>query len=295
MEKIGLFIKRVRESQDITQSELAQKLGITQAAIAQFEKTRAALSYETIINMSPILNLNPDYLLSGVGNPFKQKGPEQIIKMFLFETPVGDIDFSLVELIAKKNQKAIFLFLKPLFGGATLSGLSHEDRDIAKKEIARWNKQTRQGFFIFALLIRDDDDNIFLFKRKDNIFLKESDFLPALKEAIENKHFEFDTVGIKYPIYRAIKDWTAINAATIDDLFKHKHYNDSLFLTRLISEVSNRQTSLKDRSAFEEIKAKFFNMSSEEISVLVAYLTPKIAAILKKCLNPSTEDKSDSS
>lgn len=285
----------VREAQDITQSELAQKLGITQAAIAQFEKTRAALSAETIINMSPILNLNPDYLLSRIGNPFKQNVPEEIIKMFLFENPIGDIDFSLIKLIAEKNHQAIFLFLKPLFGGTTLSGLTHEDRDIAKKEIARWNKQSRQGFFVFALLIRDDDDNIFLFKRKDNIFLKESDFLPALKEAIENKRFEFDTVGIRYPIYRAIKDWTAINATTIGDLFKHKHYNDSLFLTWLISEVSNRQTSMKDKSAFEKIKAKIRNMSPEESSALVADLTPKIATVLKKNLNPSTEFDSDSS
>lgn len=284
MQNIGLLIRLVRESHGISQAEIAEKAGISQSAVTQFENLKASLSLETIFKMAPFLNLNPDYVEKGIGNPFRQRSREEIIKMFLPETPLGEIDFSLLKLIAEKNRRAVFLFLKTI-SDITIK-YNYEERDIIKKERAQWRKQVNQGFSIFALLVQDDDDNIFIFKRKNNLFFNEESLISFIKEEQlkEKKLLEINTIGMKYSVYKEIRDWKTIGDATINDLLKNKYFNDRVFLIRLINEMWNRQTLTTDRDSYENIKHKVNNMAPEELSSLLMNLMPRFANILKEII-----------
>ncbi len=63
--------------------------------------------------IASLLNINPTFVISGVGNPFEQSNRDKIIRMFLAEDPFGKPDYSLIEIIAKHNEKAQYVFFKP--------------------------------------------------------------------------------------------------------------------------------------------------------------------------------------
>ena len=61
---VGLNIKKIRLSKDMTQKDVADLLGITQSAYAKFEKNNAVLRTDTLIKIANTLNVNAADLLS---------------------------------------------------------------------------------------------------------------------------------------------------------------------------------------------------------------------------------------
>jgi transcriptional regulator with XRE-family HTH domain len=61
---IGEKIKIIRESINLTQDDLAQRLGLTRPAISNIEKGERKLSAEETFEISKILNINPGTLLN---------------------------------------------------------------------------------------------------------------------------------------------------------------------------------------------------------------------------------------
>lgn len=64
-EEIGKRIKQRRKGMGITQSELAEMVGVTSYHISHVENAVAFPSLELIMNISFKLNTTPDYLLLG--------------------------------------------------------------------------------------------------------------------------------------------------------------------------------------------------------------------------------------
>ena len=63
--KIGKFIAECRKKQNLTQSQLAEKLGITDRAISKWENGRAMPDSSLMPDLCSILNISVNELLSG--------------------------------------------------------------------------------------------------------------------------------------------------------------------------------------------------------------------------------------
>ena len=63
--KIGKFIAECRKIQNLTQSQLAEKLGITDRAISKWENGRAMPDSSLMLDLCNILNISVNDLLSG--------------------------------------------------------------------------------------------------------------------------------------------------------------------------------------------------------------------------------------
>lgn len=64
-EKIGKYIKFLRERNNLTQEELAKKVPVTREAVSKWETGRRIPDIETLIILSKIFNLSIESLLSG--------------------------------------------------------------------------------------------------------------------------------------------------------------------------------------------------------------------------------------
>ena len=64
--KIGKFISECRKKQNLTQSELADKLGITDRAVSKWETGRAMPDSSLMLELCEILKITVNDLLSGV-------------------------------------------------------------------------------------------------------------------------------------------------------------------------------------------------------------------------------------
>ncbi len=61
-QKIGNNLKQARLIKNLTQKEIAQKMGILQPAYARYENGKFQLNYEQIEILCDILDITPDYL-----------------------------------------------------------------------------------------------------------------------------------------------------------------------------------------------------------------------------------------
>lgn len=63
MVDFGNNLKTLRIKNDMTQAQLAQKLGLTKSVISAYETGLRLPSYDILINVARIYNVSTDYLL----------------------------------------------------------------------------------------------------------------------------------------------------------------------------------------------------------------------------------------
>ncbi len=63
MVDFGNNLKTLRTKNDMTQAQLAQKLGLTKSVISAYETGLRLPSYDILINVARIYNVSTDYLL----------------------------------------------------------------------------------------------------------------------------------------------------------------------------------------------------------------------------------------
>lgn len=285
MENLALFIRMVRESQGISQKEIAETIKISQSAIAQYEKLQATLSPETLLKIAPLLNLNPEYIRTGIGNPFKQVDKQKIIKMFLPENPLEEIDYSLIDLIAKYNKEATFILLLPI--------LYEREIGLFKKIRSRLKPY---GYW-YALLIEDSDNNKFIFRRKDKekIVVCTPDWFTKLNSLNKEgeKYFEIKAIELTGNLFKNIEEWSNINVKELNTLLKSVNRREHIdFLRRLINKIWSHK-SIKNQKEAKKIREIITSMDYEDLDRLIAILVPEFAEIIKKHLQPKTELNND--
>lgn len=59
----GQIIKELRQEKGMTQTQLAEKLNVTQKAVSRYELEEIDLSTELIIKLCEIFEISSDYLL----------------------------------------------------------------------------------------------------------------------------------------------------------------------------------------------------------------------------------------
>lgn len=60
---LGNILKTLRLKENMTQAQLAQKLGLTKSVISPYETGLRLPSYDILIHISKIYNVSTDYLL----------------------------------------------------------------------------------------------------------------------------------------------------------------------------------------------------------------------------------------
>lgn len=61
--KVGKRLKQLRKELNMTQKELADKLGISRAAVGLYEQGKRNVDNDTLLKLSEIFNVSADYLL----------------------------------------------------------------------------------------------------------------------------------------------------------------------------------------------------------------------------------------
>jgi transcriptional regulator with XRE-family HTH domain len=268
-------MRSVREAQGISQKEISDKLGISQSAIAQYEKSTSSLSQDTIKRAAELLNLNPDFLLNGFGNPFKQTSDKDFIKLSLPMLQTGEVDYSFINYIADYNRKAVFIFLKPM-------GFS----EMSTRRVRQW--QTK-GLTAYALVIRDSDGNVFIVKRRDALFFNEQELILSLqKKATDNqKSFIFSIQEIDEDIYKQIKLWKRIQVSDINDILTfHDKEDYHRFLGELIDRVARYYVypSEEDPDMYNKMKDKLQQLDPAIVGTAYRLIMERCKDVLKKSL-----------
>ena len=62
---IGGNIKRLREERNLTQKELAKKMGISASAVGMYEQGRREPSLALLVELSKVFSVTTDFLLTG--------------------------------------------------------------------------------------------------------------------------------------------------------------------------------------------------------------------------------------
>lgn len=70
---LGERIRKARKQQHLTQEQLAEACNLSTAHIGHIERGTRALSIESLITISDILNVSTDYLLLDVSNSTDKK------------------------------------------------------------------------------------------------------------------------------------------------------------------------------------------------------------------------------
>ena len=61
--KIGDKIKELRQGRNLTQSILAQRLGVTKSVVSGYENSTTYPSFDILLGIADIFNVTTDYLL----------------------------------------------------------------------------------------------------------------------------------------------------------------------------------------------------------------------------------------
>ena len=103
-------LKELRKQAQLTQVELASKLGIAQSSYADWERGRKKPTQDNLVKIAQILNVSVDYL---VGNSEKK---------------ADELDN--IELLFRMNSK----------------GLTDEEKDIFRKELIEFMEERKKAF-----------------------------------------------------------------------------------------------------------------------------------------------------
>jgi transcriptional regulator with XRE-family HTH domain len=273
---LPVFVRVLRESLGISQGEIAKQVDKSQSAIAQYESMKATLSKETLVTISKILKINPEFIETGLGNPFKLEESDKLLKLFINETQYGEPDFLVIQTIAENNHDALFIFFYKM-----LAPFLHKRSQKSPESQNQYNS-------IITILVQDQDNNTFLFKRKDN---KVFDAI-GLKEAIgqiilkENKNFSIITKplsGVK--ILRDLSHWDKINKETIKSLIgPGKNMENRRLLSMLVSGIWNHETMLTEKDVYERVLGELGRLAPDELNSLLDRLIPEIADTIEKSI-----------
>jgi len=193
-----------RANQNIKQSLTAKKAGIAQPSLANYERGHSTLSEKTLLKIAPTLNINPDYIKGDAANPFLNT---DLIKMFLFDKLLIGADYTPIEFIVRTNSALEIIFL------------TTTDR---AKPFDKATSKTMSNQPTIAILIRDQDMNIFILRRKNQgaYLIDKLDLKAKISQIVkeDNKKVVFQTKVITRELFEKINGWT-VTKKDVDKFF----------------------------------------------------------------------------
>lgn len=176
MEEFGKSILSLRQNANMTQEELALRMGVTPQAISKWERGQSLPDLSIFTELCKALNVSADTLLgmenSGTEEDAAGKYPEEVLK---------NLRFSLEPLVLSFGEDLVQAFLNGDYMGP-----------VAKQRV----KLSWEGILLPVVRLRDDlklDPNEFVIKIYDRILYREK-----IKEA--DKAEEVDETVLEYMI-----------------------------------------------------------------------------------------------
>ena len=105
-EKIGVFIANCRKDKNLTQEQLAEKLGVSNKSISRWENGKTMPDYSVLKDLCGILEIDVNEFLAG----------EKIKKEELHIHSIENLDSILKEYYKMKKQKDIFKVISIIIG-----------------------------------------------------------------------------------------------------------------------------------------------------------------------------------
>lgn len=107
--KIGDKIKELREGKNISQKELSELVGVSDAMISMYEKNKKGPSVEVVTKLADALNVSTDYLLD-VETIAENEIPENIraVARDLMDLPEENrkLAIDMIKMMTKKGKEA---------------------------------------------------------------------------------------------------------------------------------------------------------------------------------------------
>ena len=184
-EKIGKFIATLRKENNLTQKELAEKLGITDRAISHWENGRCLPDVSLFEDLSNILNITVNELISGErisSDKLIKKSDENIINT--------------LKVNKKKNKKTkLIIFILSLIIIVLSIFFFEKYKSFYKKiDLFNINVQLKDNYKLTKELTIDKRniyyygiDLVFLCDNKDNCY--------QLKQALNNKQITLNEIN----------------------------------------------------------------------------------------------------
>lgn len=110
-EKIGVFIAKCRKDKNLTQEQLAEKLGVSNKSISRWENGKTMPDYSILNDLCDILDIDVNEFLSG------EKMEKEEIQVHTIE----NLDSILREYYKMKKQKNIFKVIAIILGGLLIT------------------------------------------------------------------------------------------------------------------------------------------------------------------------------
>ena len=102
-EKIGQFIKKIRKDNNLTQKELAEKLGVTYQAVSKWENGKNIPDIATLKLLSKEFNLNIDEILEGQIQEKRNTNKRKLIITILVITMISIITMTMITHFKKDS------------------------------------------------------------------------------------------------------------------------------------------------------------------------------------------------
>jgi len=99
MSTVGERIKDLRGKLDLTQSDLAEKVGITYVQIGRYEKRGATPSADVLAKIADALNTTSDYLMNGNTGEVASKNitDKELLTLFKAVEQLGPEDKNMIK------------------------------------------------------------------------------------------------------------------------------------------------------------------------------------------------------
>jgi len=107
-EKIGNFIKNIREENNLTQKELADKLGVTFQAVSKWENGKNIPDIAILKQISEEFHINIDEILSGERKNIEEKRNHKLIYIVLIILAIGLLVLGGIAIKNKQNSNYEF-------------------------------------------------------------------------------------------------------------------------------------------------------------------------------------------
>ena len=107
-------LKELRTILNLSQKDFGSKIGLTRAAICNYESGSRIMKEQTILSICRVFNVNRAWLVEGVGDMFTNL-PETIIDELAMQFDLDDEERELVSLfcsLPKENRSVVMDFLR---------------------------------------------------------------------------------------------------------------------------------------------------------------------------------------
>ena len=85
---VGKRIRQVRIAAGLTQQQIADQVGVTKSSVAQWEGGQTKhLRGENLLKVAQVLNVDPDWLISGRGNALQSNVKDSFRRIIAWESP----------------------------------------------------------------------------------------------------------------------------------------------------------------------------------------------------------------